>query len=153
MQPLDKAKEAALRLVKFRPRSEKELQVRLLQKGFGPETIEGVLLEFKRRGLIDDEKFSKYFASGKLLMKPVGKRSIFMQLKSKGVSESLAASALEKAYEGLDEFTMARSAALARLVRLQGLPKEALERRLFGFLSRRGFSSEMVRRVVKELSP
>lgn len=138
--------------MKFRPRSEKELRTRLAQKGFGEETIEGVLVRFKRKGLIDDEKFSKYFASGKLLMKPVGRRSIWMQLKAKGVSESLATSALEKAYEGLDEFEMAKASASARLSRLQGLSRETLERRLFGFLSRRGFSSEMAARVVRELS-
>lgn len=152
MTELEKAKEAALRLIKFRPRSEQELKRRLIQKGFAQPTIETLLAELKGKGFVNDEKFSKYLVTGKLLSKPLGKRALLKELSSKGVSDSLATQAVEQAYAGADELEMAKTAALSRLARLKGLKKEVAQRRLFGFLSRRGFSSEMIYRVTKELT-
>lgn len=152
MTELEKAKESALRLIKFRPRSEQELRRRLIQKGFAGPTIETLLLELKGKGFVNDEKFSQYLVTGRLLSRPLGKRALLRELSSKGVGDSLAAQAVERAYAGSDELEMAKTAALSRLPRLQGLKKEALQRRLFGFLSRRGFSSEMIYRVTKELT-
>ena len=44
----------------------------------------------------------------------------------------------------------AREAAGRRVAALQGLSRQAAERRLFGFLSLRGFSSDVVWKVVRE---
>ena len=148
-----KAKEAALRLIKFRPRSEAELAARLHQKGFSESAIVVTVEELKGKGLVNDEKFSQYLVTGKLLSKPVGKRGLLKELALKGIDDSLAARAVQKAYAQIDELELAKTAALSRMQRLQGLGKEAMSRRLFGFLSRRGFSSETVYRVVRELSP
>jgi regulatory protein len=101
---------------------------------------------------VNDEKFSKYLVTGKLLLKPLGKRALLQELSSKGVSDSLATQAVEQAYAGADELEMAKTAALSRLPRLRGLKKEALQRRLFGFLSRRGFSPETIYKVVREVT-
>lgn len=147
-----KARSQALRLIKFRPRSEAELKKRLQLKGFGPSIIEPLLAELKRIMLIDDATFSRYLVTGKMLSKPMGKRGLLRTLTAKGVDPCVGVRAVEQAWKESDELTVARCLARGRMSHLEGLSSEARERRLFGFLSRRGFSSDVVYKVVREFS-
>ena len=148
--PLAKIKDQALLLLKFRPRSEREMRERLLRKKWPPETVEALLEEFKKKGLIDDIRFARYFSTQQLLSKPVGRRLLLNSLKARGVDSDVASSEVERACEGKEEVEMAREVARSRLPSLKGLNQQAAQRRLFGFLSRRGFSSDVVYRVVRE---
>ena len=60
---LERARSHALRLLKFRPRSEAELRRRLIQKGFSSSVAEALLAEMKRQGLLNDSKFARLFAA------------------------------------------------------------------------------------------
>ena len=144
------ARVAALRLLKFKPRSETELKRRLLEKGFGQGAIEPVMEELKRKGMVDDVKFSKYFVTQQVLSRPVGQRLLLNRLRSKGVNPHLAEQAVQAGTEGQDEFELARALADKRRLSLKALPRETAQRRLFGYLSRRGFSSEVVWKVIRE---
>ena len=152
MSSLEKARAQALLLLKFRPRSESELRDRLLRKRFDPALVDSLLEEFKKRDLVNDVKFAKYFAVSGMAAKPVGQRALVSRLKSKGVSSEVAVSAVQEAVGGVDEFETARELAVSRVSHLKGLTKQAVQRRLFGFLSRRGFSSEVVYKVVREVT-
>ena len=149
---LEKARGRALRLLKFRPRSESELRSRLGRCGFADSTTEAVLAELKQKGLVNDALFARLFVTQKALSKPVGRRLLLTQLRAKGIKPELAAEAVAVTTEGRDEFEMARQLALGRVSRMRGLERAAIERRLFGFLSRRGFASDVVHRVVKEMT-
>jgi len=59
-------KSYALKLLKYRARSEKELRSKLKGKGFGDDEIDELVIEFKKKGFVDDEKFSYLFAYDKL---------------------------------------------------------------------------------------
>lgn len=150
MDPLEKARASALLLLKFRPRSEAELTARLARKGFDRSAIERVIAQLKRSGLLDDAKFARYLATQQMLNRPVGKRALADSLRAKGIDPATAASAIAQATEGVDELKTARQLAQERLSKMPGLSSDVLRRRLFGFLSRRGFSSEVVYRVVRE---
>lgn len=149
MEPISEARSAALRLLKFRPRSEAELKGRLAEKGFGDDTVQAVVEEMRRTGLIGDARFARYAAT-QAAAKPVGRRLILNRLKRKGIASEMAEEAVQAATRGKDELERAREAAGRRAAALQGLSRQAAERRLFGFLSRRGFSSDVVWKVVKE---
>ena len=152
LDALPEARAAALRLLKFRPRSESELRERLAQKGFDETVVQTVLEDLRRKGFIGDARFARYFAGQQSASKPVGRRFLMSRLKAKGVQPELAEAAVETAMEGRDELTLARAAASKRAGALAGLPRQAAERRLFGYLSRRGFSSDVVWKVVKEVA-
>ncbi|MBI1953302.1 MAG: regulatory protein RecX [Candidatus Omnitrophica bacterium] len=149
---LERAQAQALRLIKFRPRSEAELRKRLALKGFSGLTVEGLLADLKAKGLIDDAKFARYFAAREMLLKPSGRRGLMAALRARGISDDQAAEAFREAAGGEGEEETARRVALKRLGAMKGVSKEALTRRLFGFLGRRGFSSDTVYRVVKEVT-
>jgi len=149
-EPISEARSAALRLLKFRPRSEHELKSRLAEKGFGDDTVQAVMEEMRRTGLVGDARFARY-AAAQHAVKPVGRRLILNRLREKGIAPELAEEAVQAATQGKDELERAREAAARRAAALQGLSREAAQRRLFGFLSRRGFSSEVVWKVIKEV--
>jgi regulatory protein len=143
------ARSAALRLLKFRPRSEAELKNRLAEKGFGDETVRAVVEEMRRAGLVGDARFARY-AAAQAAVKPVGRRLILNRLRGKGIAPELAEEAVQAATEGKEDLERAREAASRRATALEGLSREAAQRRLFGYLSRRGFSSEIIWKVVRE---
>lgn len=149
---LEKAQSKGLGLIKFRPRSESELRQRLTRAGCNPAALEKLIADFKQKGFLDDAKFAAYFATGSMMSKPMGRRAILDRLKAKGIDPGLASQAAEKAMEGKSDEEVARQLAQERLKRLGSLPPETLQRRLFGFLSRRGFAAEVVYRVVRELT-
>ena len=152
MDSLPTARAYALGLLKFRPRSESEFQQRLTQKGFGQATVEALVDEFKRKGFLNDEKFAKFIATSRMLSKPVARRALLAELKAKGVASHLATQAVEKATSGTEELEVVRQLALTRAAHLKGLEPSVAQRRLFGFLSRRGFSSDVVVKVVREVA-
>ncbi len=152
LDALPDARAAALRLLKFRPRSESELKERLAQKGFTETVVQTVVEDLRRKGFVGDAQFARYFAAQQASSKPLGRRLLMSRLKAKGVQPELAKAAVETAMEGQDELTLAREAASRRAAALQGLPRQAAERRLFGYLSRRGFSGDVVWKVVREIT-
>ena len=149
-ESVPQARSAALRLIKFRPRSESELKNRLAEKGFTDTAVRTVIEDLRKTGLVGDARFARYFAAQQAASKPVGRRLLLSRLRSKGIDPGLAEEAVQQATEGKDELERAREAASRRAPSLEGLPREAVKRRLFGYLSRRGFSSEIVYKVVKE---
>ena len=149
---LEEARAHGIRLLKFRPRSEVELRQRLLRKGFSQAVVDPLIEEFRRKGFLNDAKFAQYFATQQMTAKPSGRRALLMSLKAKGVDPQLATQAVEMASGGRDELEVAREVALARFSHLQGVAPEAAKRRLFGFLSRRGFSSDVIYQVVREVA-
>lgn len=151
VEALEKARSKGLGLIQFRPRSENELRQRLLRSGTNPANVEKLLAEFKRKGLLDDTRFSTYFATGRMMEKPEGRRLLLSRLKAKGVDQAVAGRAVEAAMEGRSELDLARELGVARLGRFKGLNPPVRQRRLFGFLSRRGFASDIVYQVVREL--
>ncbi len=147
----EKARTQAIRLLKFRPRSEAELKQRLVQKGVPEPEALSLVQEFKQKGFVDDAKLARYLVTQQMLVKPVGRRMLLSRLKSRGVDAGLAQKAVEQGTEGRDELELARQTALSRFERLRDLPRETADRRLFGFLSRRGFSGDVVYKVIREL--
>lgn len=59
------AKTDALRLLKIRPRTERELRERLSRKGHEPSAVDGLLQELKAKGLVDDARFFGITAAGR----------------------------------------------------------------------------------------
>ena len=66
-----KAKNAALRLLSYRSRSEKEVQ-RRLEGRFTKEAVERTLSDLRRQGLLDDAAFAKEWREQRERFRPRG---------------------------------------------------------------------------------
>jgi regulatory protein len=143
-----KARQAALRLVKVRPRTEGELARALRSRGFADDAVAGVIGDLVARGIVDDRLFARLWVAERV-GRGVGRRRILSELRSKSVDEAAALGELESQYGADEESENARRAALKRLGRLGSLEREKLERRLYDYLVRQGFSSGIAREATR----
>lgn len=81
-------------LLSLRDHSEKELILKLRQKGYGEAAYEAVE-KLKEYGYIDDERFAKTYAAELMRIKKFGKRRIEEELYKKGVRRDIIFETLE----------------------------------------------------------
>jgi len=146
-----RAREAALRLLSYRPRTRTELARRLEDKGFPGDVVARCLVRLDQSGLIDDRAFAESFVRDRLASRPKGRRALMHELRSRGVDLETATAVVEEVVTGAGESEVerARRAAL-RWRRRTGEDAEGARRRLVGFLGRRGFPPGVIRQVVEE---
>jgi regulatory protein len=147
------AHEAALRLLSYRPRSERELGQRLRLRGIPPEIAEAEVGRLRKAGLLDDEAFAHSYVGGRQESAPRGQRLLRYELLGRGIRAEIA----DEAVSSIDDRTAALALARGRAPRLAALEYGQFSRRLGGFLQRRGFGyadvEEAVRTVWNENAP
>jgi regulatory protein len=145
--------DAALLLLKFRGRSEKEMGERLRKKGFEAETAASTVARLKELKLVDDAALARQWTEG-ARRAGRGEGRIRQDLWKRGIPRDIIALALAGASEGAGpaEIDRARDALSRRLKRMKtdGLDRGALYRRLAGFLARQGFSPDVARDALNE---
>ena len=156
-EEVHKATEAALVLLEVRARAKREIETRLAQKGYDESVVALVVEKLTRLELLNDAQFAAQWVEAKTRVggsRPVGKRRLSQELFGKGVAKDQIAEAVERVSED-DELALARAAAKKK-VRLVPTDRDALQderRKLMGFLQRRGFGWETVKRVTREALP
>jgi len=150
MDGLEKTKKAALRLLAFRPRSEKELRSRLAQKKLPAESIESVVEDLRGGGMLDDARFAKLYALSRIQSRTFGKDRVKRELMQKGLSGAAVESAMESIAD-IDDYSVAEETARKKLATMKNLPPEAKKRRLHGALMRRGFGATIIFKVLDTL--
>jgi regulatory protein len=139
------AYEAALRLLSYRPRSEKEMRRRLARRGIDRRLIDETVRQLKEQGYLDDEAFARFWAETREATSPRGRRLIVHELRAQGVDADTAAAATAS----VSDDDAAYRAASRRLHAFRALDYDTFRRRLGGFLVRRGFSYEVARRTME----
>ena len=111
----------------------------------GEETVEGVVGRLEDLGYLDDEEFARTATREKA--RRYGPRRVSADLRRSGVDAELAQNVVDEEFAGRSELEEARSAAARRYNR-GGSDAEA--RRVYGFLVRRGYSSDVCAEVARE---
>lgn len=138
----------ALRYLATRPRSRREVELRLEKKGLGPAAIEAAIERCDALGYIDDRAFAAAYARDRIRLRPCGERRLLADLASRGVGEADAAAGIRTAFrdEDVSEEDLLEREASRQVRRLGRLEPEVAGRRLYRALMRRGFPALMVRR-------
>lgn len=148
-QPARTANEDAVRLLARRARSSGELRAELVALGHDSNEVEDVIDEFVRSLYLDDLGLAR-IVTEKLRE---GKRASRAQIRQKLRERKFDDEAIETALGELDddeEFALLRRTAVERARRLGGVDRQTAERRLLGFLARRGWSGEPAVRAVRD---
>lgn len=147
-----KARESALNLLSFRPRTARELRRRLLQKEFPESVTDACVEELTGKGLVDDASFAESFVRDRVRFKPRGSRRLAQELRAKGVDAETAQEAIGEVMEREEtsDVELARE-VVAKWPRRAGEDPQGARRRLYGFLARRGFASDAIREVMEEI--
>ncbi len=149
-EALHKARADALRLLRFRPRSVKEMAGRLKQKGHRGVIIARAIDELEGKGLLNDKAFARLWIGDRMSLKPAGKSLIVRELRAKGIGEDTIGSAFAEYRDLFDETELAGPLVRRKIAGLKGLEPEKAKKKLFDFLSRRGFSYNTIWKVIKD---
>lgn len=150
--------EIAARFLGTRPRTRRELELRLRRSRTTDEVIAATLERLEALGLVDDAAFARWWAEQRDRHAPRGRRMVEAELRQRGVprevmealrSEELAEPALDA--EAIPGSEAERAAvALARHLKGRSLPDDPRAvQRLGAFLMRRGFDPETVRATLR----
>jgi regulatory protein len=135
----------ALHFLGYRARSRKEVRDRLRRYGYGEETVDAIVGRLEELGYLDDEEFARAVVREK--SRRYGPRRVSAELRRSGVDAKLAQEVVKGEFAERSELQEARSQA-ARRYNKGGSDAEA--RRVYGFLTRRGYSAEVCAEVARE---
>ncbi len=147
---LQKAKDYAFLLLKFRLRSENELRQRLKKKKFDADIIEMTLLFLKDKGFIDDNYFAKTWIESRI-KKPLGIRRLKAELSIKGINKAIIDTQIDEIKKSYSEEDIVGGIAKDRLNKLKGIDPQKAKKRVYAYLLRRGFSPEVVIDIINQL--
>jgi regulatory protein len=131
-----RALDAAYTFLSYRPRSARELEQRLQQKGYSPAAIAAARERLDRFKLVDDTAFARYWVEQRQAFNPRGRTALRAELRAKGVGSAEIAAALPEGDEG----GAAYQAGLRRVRSLGKLDRLTFRQRMGAYLQRRGFS-------------
>lgn len=146
----EKARAYAFLLLKFRPRSEHELALRLTRKKFAPSIIAETLRFLKEKNFADDEVFARAWVNSRLL-KNFGARRIEQELRLKGVPEPIINTQIKTVLADRPEEAVIEKLAKTRLSRIREEDPRKAKRKVYAYLVRRGFSPSAVIDVLESL--
>jgi regulatory protein len=149
-QELNKAKNYAFLLLKFRPRSINEIETRLKEKGYTQPTVKETLDFLKDKKFLDDDYFARAWIEWRL-KKPFGLRRIRQELEFKGVDREIVESNIDSLKENYSEEKIVRLLIAEIMKRLKTIEPKKAKSRIFSWLLRRGFSQGIVIDAVREL--
>ncbi len=148
--PLEKAKKYCFLLLKFRPRSEREIYNSLKRKKFSAEIIQKTCKTLKEYGFINDNVFAKTWIESRIT-NSFGLKKIRQELKLKGIAAGLIESNIAAIQDTYPQKDIAMKLAKAQLAKMDELTPERAKQRIYGYLLRRGFVSETIIDVIEEL--
>ena len=149
-ESFEQAKDYAFLLLKFRLRSERELETRLKKKKFSEEATRQVIAFLREKKFLDDKLFAKSWVQFRV-RRSLGARRIKEELALKGIDKEIIKSELEELKKNYPEDKIVSKLAQERLSKLHGIEPRSAQRRVYAYLIRRGFSPEIVIDVVNNL--
>jgi regulatory protein len=141
------ARLAALRMLNRRDYTVAELRERLLKKEHVPADIDEALAGLVSSGLADDRRVAVSAVRVSASVKGRGRHRIARELEARGVDKALIGEVLD-ALSPDDELEAVR--AFLERKRLPARLSAQEHRRVFGQLLRRGFSADLIARVIRE---
>ncbi|HEX2896387.1 MAG TPA: regulatory protein RecX [Marmoricola sp.] len=129
-----------------RARSRADLEKKLAQRGVPADLAARLLDRFEEVGLVDDAAFAREWVAQRQEGRGLARRALAQELRRKGIEDEVARDALDD----IDEVEAARMLVRRKLRSVRGLEPDKAIRRLVGMLARKGHSSSVAYRVVRE---
>ncbi|MGN7165911.1 regulatory protein RecX [Paenibacillus cellulositrophicus] len=138
-----------LKALERKPRTRKEIEMKLRQKGIETGSIEYALNRLVEERLVDDESYARQWAQQRIRNHRKGKAWIRQELQQKGVDKSIISEALAEVSSD-QEFEAALAAGRKKWNQTKGEAADR-KRKTGAYLMRRGYSGEQVRKVINQL--
>lgn len=139
------AKQKAYHLLSLRPRSEKEIEKKLREKGFPAAVIKEALEKLHDLHYLDDVSFAAQWARNFAVNKLWGNKKIIASLHEKGVSANLIPAAIDAARAEISEEKAVANLIKKKVARKKtGFQDIKEKKRIFQSLLGRGFPAGLI---------
>jgi len=140
------AQDAALRMLSTSRRSRRDLELRLRRQETDQTVIADALGRLDSIGLLNDDEFALAEAAAQLRNAARSTGAVKRRLRQRGIAGDVADAAVASVVESdsVDDAERCDAAALKRVRQLRSVDRATAQRRLVGFLMRRGFSGDLV---------
>jgi len=139
------AQDVALHLLKFRPRSQFEIERKLKLKKFSSREIAETIAILKKENLLNDLEFAKMWIENRNSLSPRADKLLFLELRRLGIDEEICQQALAK--DQLSELEKARLIFKQKQRIYHQLPAEKFQQKMTRFLASRGFSWDIIHQL------
>ena len=112
-----------------------------LEERYPSSIVNEVITRLREQGVLDDAKFATLWKESREAHRPRSASAIKRELVSKGVDRELA----EETVSDIDDEETAYRTGLKMARRLESADRVTFQRRLFGYLRRRGFGESLSR--------
>lgn len=148
-----------LNYVSFRPRSRREVQACIDKtlkrvKSVDTTVVKKVLHRLSELGYLDDSKFASWWITQRNNHRPKGLPALQFELQSKGIHPAVTASAyaaIQGSSDGETELELAKRAIQKKIIIFARLPIIEQKKKIYAFLALRGFSGEIIGKIIDEL--
>jgi regulatory protein len=136
-----------------RARSATELRRLLVRKGEPAVHVDAAIQRLQSQGYLDDAEFARQFARSKVMGAGHARFRLRQELARRGVARDIADAAIDEVLtdESVDESAIVSELARKKLRSLASADAPTRRRRLYGFLSRRGYDPDAIRRALDEV--
>lgn len=141
-----RAKKRAMHLLERMDRTERDLRGKLLDSEYPPDLVDEAVAYVKSYHYVDDERYADCYVRLRGTAKSAGK--LRMELQQKGVDREVADRVLESYADERDETQMIRELLEKRQYDPQTADQKQ-QRRMYGYLQRRGFRSSDICRELR----
>ncbi len=151
MEGISEYFDKVLNFLSFRARSEYEINFYMLRKNWPEEVRKKIIDKLNELKLINDEDFARQWISSRSNSRLAGRSQVKFELIKKGIDKEIINKLLAEERTSTTEKLLAEKLCRKKLERLKNLPLGEKKEKLFGLLSRRGFSSETAVEVIDKL--
>ncbi len=141
-----KARAYAVTLLRYRGRSEKELRDRLTKKGYQREDIDAVVVHLKEYGFLDDRALAENLKHQAMASKLLGFEGIRRFMQQRGLPRDIIDEAM--GYDAGTELARLKKLIDKKRRTVKRYPEPKRTRSLIGFLMRKGYSLQLIRKVL-----
>jgi regulatory protein len=141
------ARSYALRLLRYRGRSEKELRDRLKKKGYPPEAIDAVVQYLGESGFIDDRVVAENLKRQAMTNRHLGFEGARRFMRQRGIPREIIDAVL--GYDEQTELLQARKLIDKKQRSSEKYPEPKRTRSLIAFLMRKGYPLQVIRKALK----
>lgn len=134
----------------YQDRCHQEVEKKLKEFRLIPEARELVLLHLMQHNFLNEERFSKSFARGKFRIKKWGRKRIVQELKFRNISSYNIKSALKEIEEEEYQSTI-KELAITKSEMLHEKSSYIKRQKLYQYLYRKGFESDLIQEVLKDV--
>ena len=147
-----RGKEYLLRLLSRRIYSKYEIYRKLNNQEFPERIIANLISWLEDNDHINDKLFAEMWAQFRLQNKPIGRYKLNQELRAKGIKQDIIQKVIDKTYKEMDELTLARNLIKEKIVSSEIKNIKIDPKKIYNFLLRRGFSTEISKNIYHELN-